>query len=645
VTGLFDSRDSAARARRFPAPGPPATAGETAGSVAVDLIANDLSISANLLLHREYEIYLEQVEGATGQQFDNPFGFADKAEQFTVDPVNPALQPLIDAGLAQPGTRARPKTAEEREAELLAELRKLQVTREARGLALEVRTPAEIRDAVVALRAQTRAERAEVAGREGGLGTALALATGAGVFLADPPVLASMALGAPAATSILRAAAIDAGIAAGVEVPIQASVQAARARLGEETSLSEAALNVLTVGAGGFVFSGLLRGAARGTRGLVKAVRREGAARTRAQKDALEFLERQVELQDATPFDRDLPSAKAEHEAKLSEAEIAVREGRAPRDLGEPESVRRPEVVEAPARPLREAVSFEEGPLADFEQALKAGGERMRAEALAEAARADAAKRTVAFVRAMVTADDDLAELLALIRRPPKVEGERLASFLAREGGIREERGALRALGLPKARPGLLRAEGLPLDEAGLRAFQAGFFRERPTHSELIEALGEDLGDRPRFTLEDESAAEIARSAQEFAAEAGRDLDELGIDLSKLSDAEASARLRELAARVPPEGEAPQVAPQPATARATAEVRAERAGLEAMEAEGETLDSVLEAQVRGDFEGRAESAVFLEDLDGNIVRAKVEDVLADLDEDEVLLREFRECIS
>ncbi len=44
-------------------------------------------------------------------------------------------------------------------------------------------------------------------------------------------------------------------------------------------------------------------------------------------KAAERFLCRQVELEDASPF-HDAPAARAEHAARLSEAQVALREGR-----------------------------------------------------------------------------------------------------------------------------------------------------------------------------------------------------------------------------------------------------------------------------------------------------------------------------
>ncbi len=44
-------------------------------------------------------------------------------------------------------------------------------------------------------------------------------------------------------------------------------------------------------------------------------------------KAAERFLRRQVELEDASPFGA-TPAARAEHAARLSEAQVALREGR-----------------------------------------------------------------------------------------------------------------------------------------------------------------------------------------------------------------------------------------------------------------------------------------------------------------------------
>ncbi len=66
--------------------------------------------------------------------------------------------------------------------------------------------------------------------------------------------------------------------------------------------------------------------------------------------------------------------------------------------------------------------------------------------------------------------------------------------------------------------------------------------------------------------------------------------------------------------------------------------------MEAFEEQNEAFDRALEAQVRDDFAGRGDERIFLEAEDGEITRRTAAEILDDIDQDEGLLREFRECV-
>lgn len=674
MSGLFDARDSGNLARRNAAPGPPAGFGETLQSIWDDVSANNFSISENLVLFDEYDRYLDEIETATGQSFANPFGLAERDEPFVgatgqafddpfgLDRRHETFIPPDRAGqatLSRPRRRFRFKTGAERAVELLAEVTRL---RDEKFPELRVRTPEDIRARAGLVRRAARERRAAVAARETTFGQqGFAFLAQAGTLMLDPLVLASLPFGAPWASGVLRAALVDAGIAAAVEVPIQASVQAARARFGERTSFSEAALNVLTVGAGGFLFSGLIRGGVKGTREVVRAVRGKGLAKTRPQRDALAYLERQIDLEDATPFNRDAPAARAEHERRLTEAQIAAREGRAPGAEEPRQPIRRPASAEGgTATPLSRVDGFEDGPLAEFETAIKAAAAQHRARALDEIAGTEAGNRLAGFVRA-ARDDAELTEFLTMLRKPPKPPRvTSLIQFLKEAGGIKDAGGDLKAMGLIRGRPGLINNKaGRDLDDAALIATEAGFFggqglgpqmgggRARATVNELLEAIEQDFrGGVRRFNIEDEEALAVFDAASRSVDDILADLAEVGIDPARLGDAEAIARLRALAARgaPEPEGAAPGPEDAPGTLRGLSEARAERAGLEAFEARQAEFDAALERQVRADFEDRIGERVFLEDGSGEIRATTARAVFDDLDGDETLLREFRDCI-
>ena len=69
----------------------------------------------------------------------------------------------------------------------------------------------------------------------------------------------------------------------------------------------------------------VVRGGAAGVRALLKRARGPGQGGSLA-KAAERFLRRQVELEDASPFGA-TPAARAEHAARLSEAQVELREG------------------------------------------------------------------------------------------------------------------------------------------------------------------------------------------------------------------------------------------------------------------------------------------------------------------------------
>ncbi len=119
--------------------------------------------------------------------------------------------------------------------------------------------------------------------------------------MADPPVLLSMFFGAPLATGLLRASLIEAGAAGAGEALAQVAIQSSRRQFGEE----------LDIGAE----------VRPGVRALLKRAKQTGVQGSLA-KAAARFLRRQVELEDASPL-HDAPAARAEHAARMSEAQVA----------------------------------------------------------------------------------------------------------------------------------------------------------------------------------------------------------------------------------------------------------------------------------------------------------------------------------
>ncbi len=135
-----------------------------------------------------------------------------------------------------------------------------------------------------------------------------------------------MAFGAPWATSLLRAAVIEAGAAGAGETLAQVGIQVGRRHLGEEVDLGEAVTAVAVAAGSAGVLAPVVRGGVAGVRTLLKRAKRVPVKGSLA-KAAERFLRRQVDLEETNPFDAS-PAARAEHAERLSEAQVALREGR-----------------------------------------------------------------------------------------------------------------------------------------------------------------------------------------------------------------------------------------------------------------------------------------------------------------------------
>jgi hypothetical protein len=231
-----------------------------------------------------------------------------------------------------------------------------------------------------------------------------------------------MFLGAPLATGILRGAAIEGAIGAGVEIPIQAAVQLGRRQFGEDPSLTEAVANVAAAGAGGFMFSALLRTAGRMARPVARSTRALlEKARSPKVRAAREYLQRKAELEEASPLG-DYPRAKEEHVVRLSEATRAVMEGRAP------------DIPRRPRNPVRETPDVDIPNHGDYDPAVELGLMARKAAEL------DETDRLAAEVAGDVLAKgpEAVSALYKSLKAKPKPV-ESLLTFLRRTGGIQDD--------------------------------------------------------------------------------------------------------------------------------------------------------------------------------------------------------------
>jgi hypothetical protein len=179
----------------------------------------------------------------------------------------------------------------------------------------------------------------------------------------------------------------------------------------------------------------------------------------------------------------------------------------------------------------------------------------------------DRASRTVEApeVRPSVLPDDpEVREVISYYKSVKSFEAERrkaplpkpegLAQFLVSKGGLRDFQGEVAAVlgdaryrveGV-KGRPKLLNdKKGRNLDDAALAAFEAGYFRERPTVAEFLEALEEDVRGTGRFTQE----GEMLRQSIEEDQAGVRSLDELGLHTSMTDEEALEAAIEQVAAK------------------------------------------------------------------------------------------------
>jgi hypothetical protein len=165
--------------------------------------------------------------------------------------------------------------------------------------------------------------------------------------------------------------------------------------------------------------------------------------------------------------------------------------------------------------------------------------EPSRASGAPEVAESPDARQRLAEVSAQEAEQSRAAEALPSPKvtpfEPEPREPQRLAQFIRTQGGLNDEGGDIRStLGGAKYRPGLINKDGLPMDEAALRAWQAGYFpefgEERPSINDLREALDDDLKYRPRYSMYDDAAVANYENTKFRNSEVDRLASQYGID-------------------------------------------------------------------------------------------------------------------
>ena len=292
---LFDKTNQNATAFANAAGFFPATMGESMRSAYDEIVSSETSDAFAQMRYRMFEGYRDQIEELTGDRLYNP----------------------LERGTGEARPVRRLAFTDENIDEWLNEVKALRETHPA----IPQFTHEKLIQDIVAERQKFRDQRAEVASRETSFGNTIAGFVGAaGGILTDPLILASMAVGAPAATSILRAMLIEGAIGAGSEIGVQAIVQATRSRLGEGVDFERAATNILLAGVGGGLLAGVIRGGISGTKALLRRTRElPTVLRTPEVKAAEAYLTRKVEMEEHNPFGPSV-AGQVEHARRLDKA-------------------------------------------------------------------------------------------------------------------------------------------------------------------------------------------------------------------------------------------------------------------------------------------------------------------------------------
>lgn len=504
-------------------------------------------------------------------------------------------------------------------------------------------TSQKLRQRAIAKAEQVKREAEDVASRATSLGTLGGFLGSAGAVVTDPPVLGSMFLGAGVASGIMRTALVESAIAGLVEIAIQPFIAASRAELGTELTFEEAVENVLFAAGGGALFGGGLKAAGAGTRAIREALS-SSAAQIDAGgvpdipevNDAVVYTQRAQAMSGETPFNRAEYEAQSEHVKRYDEAMAAGREGRAANIAPENPVPVRPEVLdEVPTARTQDVPGGE----------AVAGLGRSIQEASTEAERSRSALRRPAEalrVEAQTGGTVDvrqrLDELQGLLQKPgQRPKPERLAQFLKRTGGLRDEGGELRqGLGLaPRDRPGLINdRSGRSLDDAALAAQEAGFFPgrdleagDRITPDDLLEATQDDLSGRARFRDIDEQDVALVREIEDLE----RALDEAGVSVQDIPPGGLGQVLNDTTRA------------QDRLSGATATQDRARARMDALdEPKVRALNETVETQVRSTIEDLDEDVFFDLEDDGPPVSAR--QMLDEIDEEQAAVKELNDCI-
>lgn len=155
---------------------------------------------------------------------------------------------------------------------------------------------------------------------------------------------------------------------------------------------------------------------------------------------------------------------------------------------------------------------------------------------------------------------DSTAKQLAREEKPKK--GKSFSQYVSDIGVLPQHTEDLQAIGIEGAAQRVINKGGKSLDEIGESAFELGYFDERPTEAEVLDALAIDVDatkDRV-YPIYGEGAAEIVEAQEREALE--QELDtlgtEVGVDWRKARDKEKAKIKAEKSKREPAKIEKPK---------------------------------------------------------------------------------------
>lgn len=289
----------------------------------LDQVYNNNGSSEYVQYAEAYDERIREIKDLTGQTLDNPI---TSTWLLPTDEIIPGA--MLDL-------RERQIDEFEKQAETLRKQYPQLKTREA--MLEGINTRAQDREA----RMRDIDDRRNWSGLFGGLGGTMVGS------LQDPLVGSTLFVGAAKGLSILKTAALEAGIAMGIETAVQPNVQTVRTERGLDAGFTQGAVNVVAAGAGAGVFAGLTQGAGKMIfRDAVKAADDTLIKPAGEVKVARDIVERAAEVQESSPLSAEAPGSFQEHGSRLETAMKALEEG-APVDLPPPAAALDPAVMRA----------------------------------------------------------------------------------------------------------------------------------------------------------------------------------------------------------------------------------------------------------------------------------------------------------